>query len=108
MKGRKLDLLPKVEEICKKINALHLNDPKIMQYWDELTCVLTEDEKETLFLLENLNDKELIEDISSVFGEISRKLRSMKFVSCVEAMRDRYPELMLEHMVEDAKMMLVG
>jgi hypothetical protein len=49
----------------------------------------------------------LIEDISAVFDDVSKSLQSKSFILCIESLNKKYPDLMLEHMVQAAKDVVV-
>jgi len=90
-------------EIIKKIEALHPEDPRIYNYWDELTEVLSANEAETVCFLDHLNDKEIANHISSVFYDTACRLKSAKFITSIEKLVKRFPDLLLVHMVNAAK-----
>ena len=47
-----MTLLEEVAKITEKIELLHINDPKIMDYWDEMASLLITSEAETIKLLD--------------------------------------------------------
>lgn len=96
-------LKDQVNAIIKKIRALHLEDPKISDYWDEMSGLLTKDENATIEFLMSCNDAHTIDDISSSFMDISHKLQSQKFIACLDVLEKKFPEILLKHMVAAAK-----
>lgn len=102
-----MNLLPEVIALVEQVNKLHSEDPKVYEYWDKLTVLLSRDERSTIKLLNCLGDSNILEDLSSVFDDVSRNLQSTDFISCIESLEKRYPELMLEHMVQAAKDALI-
>lgn len=100
---KEMNMLDEVKLVADKIDQLHMNDPRICEYWDELAEILVRDEAATISLLNGLADTELIKDISSVFEEISWGLQSQDFIRCIEALDEKHPELLLGSMVRAAK-----
>ena len=92
-----MTLLEEVSKITEKIELLHINDPKIMDYWDEMASLLITSEAETIKLIDNLDDQRKVDDISSVFEEISSGLQSKEFIKCIERLERRFPDLLLTH-----------
>jgi hypothetical protein len=86
-----------------KIDCLHLEDPVISVYWDELTQLLSENERETIDFLDRCNDENVINNISSVFDDISIKLQSQEFIECLDRLEIKFPTLFIHHMIEIAR-----
>jgi len=102
-----MNLLSEVKALVKQVNDLHPEDPKVYEYWDKLTELLSKDENSTISLLSGLDDGDIVEDLSSVFDDISRNLQSREFILCIQTLDKRFPNLMLEHMVQAAKDALI-
>lgn len=98
-----MTLKTEVYSIIDKIKALHPEDPKINDYWDELTEVLSADEQATINFLYSLEDKEAVNHISSVFHDVAYRLQSPAFIKCIESLIPKFPDLILVHMVNWAK-----
>lgn len=98
-----MDLLNKVEVVINKIEKLHINDPKIYDYWDELAMILAENEEATVKFLKETNDENIIDNLSSVFADVSAKLKSHNFIIVLNELEQKFPHLLLKHMVEAAK-----
>jgi hypothetical protein len=92
-----------VYNIVDQINKLHLEDPRVYDYWDDLTKVLSADEKLTIEFLDNLDDKNTVNTISSVFEDVAYRLQSLAFITCIESLQTKFPDLLLEHMVDAAR-----
>jgi hypothetical protein len=92
-----------VYAIIKKIRALHPEDTRIYEYWDEMTALLTTDENATIDFLMNCNDAETIDDISSSFADISYKLQSQRFIDCLDVLEKKFPQILIKHMISAAK-----
>lgn len=92
-----------LNNIIKKINALHPEDPKIYDYWGDLTRILTIDEKETIRFLNDLEDENAVNIISSVFDDVALQLKSPDLLRCLESLQVKFPNLLLEHMIDAAR-----
>jgi hypothetical protein len=92
-----------VYNIVDQINELHIEDPKVYDYWDDLTKIFSADEKLTIEFLYSLEDKNVINTISSVFEDVAYRLQSPAFITCIESLQTRFPDLPLEHMVDAAR-----
>ena len=103
-----MSLFSEVKGLVEQVNELHPEDPKVYEYWDKLAELLSKDESSTISLLNDLDDGSIVEDLSSVFDDISRNLQSKDFIKCIDSLEKRYPDLMLEHMVQAAKDALIG
>ena len=93
----------KISNIIHKIDSLHLEDPSISIYWDELTQILSEDEEETIYFLDRCNDENVINNISSVFDDISIKLQSQDFIQCLDRLEIKFPNIFIHPMIEVAR-----
>ncbi|WLQ16696.1 hypothetical protein O5O45_12285 [Hahella aquimaris] len=102
-----MSLLAEVKSLVVEVNKLHPEDPKVYEYWEKLTELLSKDESSTLSLFNDLDDSDIVEDLSSVFDDVSRNLQSKDFILCIESLERRYPDLMLEHMIQAAKDALI-
>jgi len=102
-----MSILSEVQILTKEINKLHPEDPKIYEYWEKLTVLLSMDESSTISLLNELDDSNIVEDLSSVFDDVSRNLQSKDFIFCIETLENRYPNLMLKHIIQSAKDALI-
>ena len=92
----------KVLEVISKINALFIEDTRFPIYWSQLAEVLSEDEQETIKFLDSCNDENVVDNISSVFGDISSVLQSKDFIECIERLQIKFPNLSLKPMIEIA------
>jgi len=98
-----MSLTTDVYRIIGKIEALHLEDPGISKCWDELTAVLSANEAATIEFLRTLEDKNALNQISSVFHDVAARLHSQAFIDCLEALVLKFPDLVLRHMVDWAR-----
>jgi hypothetical protein len=93
----------KIMNIINKIDSLHIEDPIISLYWRELAQALSEDTMETIEFLDSCNDENVINNISSVFDDISTNLQSQEFIKCLDRLEIKFPNLLLHHMIEVAR-----
>ena len=92
-----------INKIIEKINMLHPEDPKIYNLWEVLTNILIKDENTTIDFLNSCEDKETIDNLSSVFADVSIVLQSSQFINCIEKLEIKFPDLLLKHMIQAAK-----
>lgn len=95
-------LKEKIEHIIKNIEKLHSEDDyALYKLWDELTELLSVSEQETIHFLQSCEDNTIIMNISSVFEDVARQLKSKKYIECLEKLENRNPKL--KYRVEAAK-----
>jgi hypothetical protein len=80
----------KILEILNRIKNKHLNDPSKINDFEEITELLLLNIKETIELINELNENSL-EWISSNFEELSYKFQSKDFVDCVKNLLIKFP-----------------
>src|SRR5687767_5554759 len=102
-----MSLAADVYSIVRRIEALHLEDPGIVTYWNELTELLSANEVATIEFLSSLDDEDAVARISSVFDDVAAKLQSQAFIDCIESMVPRFPNLLLRHRVDAARSMML-
>jgi hypothetical protein len=102
-----MSLATDVCNIIHKIEALHLEDPGISKYWNELTEVFSANEVATIEFLRALEDEDAVARISSVFDDVASRLQSQAFIDCIESMVPKFPNLLLRHRVDAARDMMV-
>lgn len=98
-----MDLLNQVEFVINKIKKLDINDSKVYDYWNELTMILAKNEEATLKFLRETNNESIIDNLSSVFADVSNELKSHNFIIVLDELEKKFPHLLLNHMVEAAK-----
>ena len=94
-----------VEKVIKERVAMHPEDPRIMDKWEELTQILIQDEEATIVYLNNCN-LENVYWISEIFEDISAQLQSRRFIECIEQLSNKFPELDMEQDILYAREML--
>jgi len=92
-----------IESIVKEIDALHINDSKIYEYWNKITHLLSQNEQETINFLLNCNDYNIIATVAVAFIDISWRLQSKRFIKCIEFVENKFPKANIKHMVKAAK-----
>lgn len=94
--------MKEVIRILEKRKSLHIEDPQVYEYWDELTEVLSKDEERTIGYLKVCSEEE-IEWISEVFEDVAYRLQSETFISCLDWLCDKYPNIPIKESVDTAK-----
>ncbi|EAE1303243.1 hypothetical protein G7175_000935 [Listeria monocytogenes] len=70
--------------------------------WAELTNILSMNEDETINYLKNCSKEDVLL-ISSVFDDVSEKIQSRKFISCLRELDKKFPDLKLTFFIDDAE-----
>lgn len=92
-----------IEEIIKKIENKHLNDPTKSDDMDEIINVLSQNVSETVKTINELSEN-AIDWISVFFEDISWKFKSPQFIEAIEKLIIKFPDLkQLAAEVERAK-----
>lgn len=78
------------------------DDFKLEKSWANLTNILSINEDETINYLKNCSKEDVLL-ISSVFDDVSEKLQSRKFISCLRELDKKYPDLKLTFFIDDAE-----
>lgn len=91
-----------INQIVKRREKLHLNDPRITECWNELIAVLSESEELTIAYLLSCEEQKLFW-LSEVFDDLSVRFKSLNFIECLEQLREKFPELELEIDIEYSK-----
>lgn len=95
------------ENILIERKKLHSDDSKIMQKWLELIEVLGNDEDEIIEYLNGCNEEE-VRWLCEIFEDISKQLKSLKFIRCIEMLQIKYPNLELKYDILYAKKYLLN
>lgn len=94
-----------IEKIIEERKRMQLDDPRVVEKWNELTQIFIQNEESTIVYL-NSCCKENIDWISEIFEDISEQLQSSKFIECIEELAIRYPDLNLGQDILYAKTVL--
>lgn len=78
------------------------DDLGLERSWEKLANILSINEGETIIYLENCSKEDLLL-ISSVFDDVSEKLQSKQFISCLRELDKKFPELQLTFFIDDAE-----
>ena len=92
----------KIFEVISKIDSLFIEDTRFPVLWNQLAELLSENEQETIEFLDSCNDENVINNISSVFDDISSNFQSEKFIECLKRLEIKFPNLVLHPMIEVA------
>jgi 23S rRNA U2552 (ribose-2'-O)-methylase RlmE/FtsJ len=92
----------KVKKIIDERIKMHLDDPRIVDKWNDLINIFTEDESETIEYLSNCSEY-IVEWASEVFEDVSKSFQSEKFIKCIEALKSKFENLDLEQDIFYAK-----
>ena len=84
----------------RSINAE--DDFGLERSWEKLTNILSINEGEIISYLKNCSKEDVLL-ISSVFDDVSEKLQSKQFISCLRELDKKYPELQLTFFIDDAE-----
>ena len=98
-----MELKKHLQNVILKINELHPEDPKVYEYWDEMTYYLVQNKDTTITLVDSVDDESFAENISSVFDDVATKLQSENFIESIERLGERFPKANLSHMINAAK-----
>ena len=91
-----------VDNLIEERLKLSLNDIKKDFFWEKLTQIFSEDEKETINFLNQCRPEQLYW-IKEVFEDISEKLQSKNFIDCIEKLNNKYKSLNMNYDIEFAK-----
>ncbi len=92
----------KVEQFIENRNNIHDNDPALYQFWNRFADFLAQEEALTIQFLNDTNANN-VDLISEIFEDISEKVKSKKFIECLEALEIKFPEKLLKHSINAAK-----
>jgi hypothetical protein len=90
-----------VKEIIRKRAVLHMNDPVIEKYREELIHILSQNEKDTIDFLKKCSKEEALW-VSEVFEEIAYHLQSVEYINTLKGVDQKYPELKLNDTIKTA------
>ena len=92
----------KVKKIIDERIKMHLDDPRIVDKWNDLINIFTEDESETIEYLSNCSEY-IVEWASEVLEDVSKSFQSEKFIKCIEALKSKFENLDVEQDIFYAK-----
>ncbi len=90
-----------IEQIIAKIEAMHINDPRVNDELDEITRILATDETRAIETI-NLLDENTINWISSLFADLAYVFQSRKFIETIVALEQKFPMIDLRIWIDDA------
>lgn len=81
---------------------LHDNDPAIYFFWNKFADFMSANEEGTILFIEEC-DEDTADWMSEIFEDISKRLKSQKFIAALELLNEKYPNLNLTSFVDGAK-----
>ncbi|MET3195194.1 hypothetical protein [Bacillus sp. OAE603] len=91
-----------VRKLIEERSNHDMNDPKIYEYWDRITELLSINVIETINYLNSCSEKEIYW-ISEIFEDISAKVSSIDYIECLKKLDKKYPNLMLSKDIKIAE-----
>ncbi len=91
-----------IKNLIQERSKLHPDDPRIQNYWNLLTKMLSENENDTIEFLNECEESELYW-LSEIFEDISQNLQSINFVKFLHTLKDKFPNLDLDVDIEYAE-----
>ena len=93
-------MINKVKLIISDRSKLHDEDDYNIEICRErLIEILSKDEKSTILILNELNEKEILL-ASEVFEEVAYNLQSNRYIECLKSIFLKYPNLNLEESIK--------
>ncbi|NTU19573.1 hypothetical protein HPY28_04465 [Brevibacillus sp. HB1.2] len=83
-----------IKRLIKERSELHLNDPKVYEFWGKLTEILSANVLETIEFFDTCTEQEAYW-LSEIFEDISARVNSQDFIECIKRVDRKYPELLL-------------
>ena len=77
--------------------------PNLDEYWDEIVGILSKDIEATRNFLNNDCNEYQIRHIGSYFEDISYKLKSYDFISILEELQKKYPDIDMREYIKWVK-----
>ena len=81
-----------VINILSQLESQDDNDPRISEQLDDIVHLLTEDENETIQIIESLDENQLAW-IAPTFEELSFTFQSSLFIKCIENLAKKFPDI---------------
>ncbi|MBC2329539.1 hypothetical protein [Listeria swaminathanii] len=98
-----MNISNKIKENLEQRRSIHEEDDfGLEKNWTELTTILSTSEDETINYLNNCSKEDVLL-ISSVFDDVSEKIQSRKFISCLRELDKKFPDLKLTFFIDDAE-----
>lgn len=88
--------------IRERKNKHSEDDYGIYECWDKMTEILSQDIDETIQYLENCSEEDLY-FISEIFEDISERVKSEKYISCLRKLDKKFPNLNMTRDIDIAE-----
>lgn len=95
----------KIKDLIKELEKLHPDDPRIKDYWEQLTKEMSISEAEAIEFISNCNEHEVYW-LSAIFEDVSLNLQSRRFIDVLKEIQKKYPQLDLQMDIMYAEMSL--
>jgi hypothetical protein len=80
----------KIKENINRIEAMHTNDPDQMIYYNKIESLLLEDKQETMKLLRECNNINIISHIATFLDLLPGKFANQELLSLFESLVSRF------------------
>ncbi|MEH6939435.1 hypothetical protein V7056_16550 [Bacillus sp. JJ664] len=91
-----------VRKLIEERSNLHMNDPKMYEYWYRLTELLSINASDTIKFLNSCSEREIYW-ISEISLDISAKVSSIDYIECLRELDKKFPNLMLTNDIKIAE-----
>lgn len=81
------------------------SDPRIQETWQEMTEILSVDEKEAISFLNQCTEKEIFW-LSEIFEDLSESFQSPQFIKSLKSLQQRHPNIDMSVDIKYAEMAL--
>lgn len=91
-----------IKTLIKERSELEPNDPKVYEYWERMTELLSVSIVETILFFNTCSEQEVYW-LSEIFEDIAYKVNSMEFIQCLKRLDKKYPDLDLSYDIKIAE-----
>ncbi|CAH1232879.1 hypothetical protein PAECIP111891_07104 [Paenibacillus allorhizoplanae] len=92
----------KVKDSINERVQLHLNDPRIPDYWNKIVDSFEDSEQIALDILNQCTEYE-IDWLREVFDDLAIKFPSENYIKTLESIQQKYPKIDMQIDIEFAK-----
>ncbi|WP_379000770.1 hypothetical protein [Metabacillus niabensis] len=96
-----------VKSLIIERSKLHMNDPKVYEYWGKLTELLSRNVEDTINYLNHCSEEEIYW-LSEIFEDISAKVNCQKYIECLKKLDKKYSNLNLSMDIKVAEEWMEG
>ena len=91
-----------VKTLIHERSVLHINDPRISDYWTQIVEVLENDEQIMIEVLNKCTETEIYW-LCEIFDDIAFKFPTTKYINTLLEIQKKYPEIDMTVDIEFAK-----